>query len=73
MVDKIIRFCEEQHIFHEGEGVLLGLSGGADSVCLLHLLVELRERLHLQLFALHVHHGIRGEAADRDAMFSRQL
>ena len=49
--------------------VVLGLSGGRDSVALLRLLL-----LHdVQTFACHVHHGIRGEAADADARFCREL
>lgn len=56
-----------------GDGILVGLSGGADSVGLLLVLWELRERLQFSLRALHVHHGLRGAEADRDAAFSRAL
>ena len=48
------------------------MSGGADSVCLLFLLREMRERLNLELRVLHVHHGIRPEA-DGDAAFVKAL
>lgn len=48
---------------------MLGLSGGRDSVALLFLLREQGVRVH----ALHVHHGIRGAAADADALFCREL
>ncbi len=51
------------------EPLLVGLSGGRDSVALLHLLVARGCRL----FACHVHHGIRGDAADADAAFCREL
>lgn len=51
------------------QGVLLGLSGGRDSVALLHLLV----RQGFPVVACHVHHGIRGAAADADADFCREL
>ena len=53
--------------------VIIGLSGGADSVCLLFLLVSMRERYGLKLHAVHVHHGIRGAEADRDAEFTKAL
>ena len=53
--------------------ILVALSGGADSVCLLCLLKELQEELEITLSALHVHHGIRGEEADRDAEFCQEL
>ena len=56
-----------------GDGVLVGLSGGADSVGLLLVLWKLRETFQISLRALHVHHGLRGAEADRDAAFSRML
>ena len=42
----------------------VGLSGGLDSVVLLHILVQLRERLGLQLTAVHIHHGLQAQADD---------
>lgn len=56
-----------------GDRVLCGLSGGADSVVLLHLLLSLKQEYALRIFAVHVHHGIRGAEADRDEAFCRQL
>lgn len=53
----------------KGQQAVLGLSGGRDSVALLLLLHEQGVRVH----ALHVHHGIRGAAADADAAFCRAL
>ncbi len=54
--------------------VFVALSGGADSVALLNVLLALRKDLQLaDVRALHVHHGIRGESADRDERFVRQL
>ncbi len=52
-------------------GILLGLSGGADSMLLLHLLHRLSQKEHFSLLALHVNHGIRGTEADRDEVFAR--
>ena len=53
-----------------GDRVLIGLSGGADSTCLLAVLVRLSKRLSVTLGAFHVNHGIRGAAAERDECFS---
>ena len=56
-----------------GQGIVAGLSGGADSVCLLLLLRDLKEQYDFPLYAVHVHHGIRGAEADGDAAFCKEL
>ena len=53
------------------KGILLGLSGGMDSMLLLHLLARLSAREGIPVAALHVEHGIRGEEALRDAAFAK--
>ena len=52
--------------------MLLGLSGGPDSLCLLHILKDLREELGFELYALHLNHRIRGAAADADAAWIKE-
>ena len=66
-------YMKQNHMVEPGDGVLVGLSGGADSVGLLLVLWKLRETFQISLRALHVHHGLRGVEADRDAAFSRML
>lgn len=56
-----------------GDRVIAGVSGGADSVCLFLMLLELREKIGFDLIAVHVHHGLRGEAADQDQRFVEAL
>ena len=51
--------------------LVVGFSGGADSVCLLQLLVSIRALLRIRLLAVHVNHGLRGEEAVRDEAFCR--
>ncbi len=55
------------------DSVLVGFSGGADSVCLLHFLRYLARERHFALAAVHVNHGLRGAAALRDEKFCQQL
>ena len=56
-----------------GSTVLCAVSGGADSVCLLHQLYRLRREVPFTLAAAHYNHQLRGEEADRDAAFVRQF
>lgn len=56
-----------------GGSVTVALSGGADSVALLHLLRQLQKELDFSLSACHVNHLLRGEESERDEMFVRAL
>ncbi len=56
-----------------GETVLLALSGGADSTALLHVLSRQAQKYGFSVVTAHVHHGIRGDEADRDADFCASL
>ena len=55
------------------DSVLVGFSGGADSVCLLHFLHYLAKEKHFALAAVHVNHGLRGAAAQADEAFCKDL
>lgn len=66
-------YCEQHQIFSEGDKVLLGVSGGADSVFLVYLMNELGKEWNLSLALVHVNHGIRGAEADRDEAFCCEL
>lgn len=67
--EKVLLAREEFSLFSPGSGILIAASGGPDSTALLHLLAELRDPFQLTLAVAHLHHGIRGEEADRDAAF----
>ena len=71
--ERMLSFIKEKDLIPAGAHVLAACSGGADSVCLLLLLSELREVLGIRLSAVHVHHGLRGESADGDAAFVQAL
>ena len=57
----------------ESRGVVVAVSGGLDSVALLHALAMCRAQYNLALHVVHVHHGLRGSAADRDEAFVQSL
>jgi len=63
----------ESGLLSEGDRVVIGVSGGADSVFLLYVLAELRDEGWIRLSAVHVHHGIRGDEADEDAEFVQKM
>ena len=70
---RIEKFIQKYHMLTCGDKVIAGVSGGADSVCLFLMLLELREKIGFDLIAVHVHHGLRGEAADQDQRFVEAL
>lgn len=71
--DKVHSFIKENGIISRGDRIIIGLSGGADSVCLLDILNGIKEQYGITLYAVHVNHGIRGEQADEDERFSVEL
>jgi len=73
MLYKIKRFSEKYNMFHDGDCVVCGLSGGADSVCLILALSELSDELGIKVEALHVNHCLRGSESNRDENFCRKL
>ena len=73
MENKVLNFIKENKMIKAGETVVVGVSGGADSVCLLHMLSKYRKLFDIKLLAVHIHHGIRGESADRDAAFVEEI
>ena len=63
---------DEHHMLTPGDRVVAGVSGGADSVCLLFVLLKIREEIPFSLHGVHVNHGIRKEAGE-DAAYVEQL
>ena len=70
--EKVSAYCSRYQMFQEGDSVVLGVSGGADSVCLLFVLLSLQKKWNLKLHVVHVNHGIRPDARE-DAEYVRQL
>lgn len=66
---RVHRFIARENLIERGDVVVVGVSGGPDSLCLLHLLDEHREALGIDLHVAHLNHQLRGVDADADAEF----
>ena len=73
MVDQIQAYIAKYHMIEQGDTVFVGVSGGADSVSLMTVLLELRDRIGFDMEVIHVEHGIRGKASREDACFVDNL
>ncbi|HZI57789.1 MAG TPA: ATP-binding protein, partial [Verrucomicrobiae bacterium] len=73
MMEKVLKYIRGQRLLRAGDRVAVACSGGADSVALLRLLVELRQELGIVLSVAHFHHQIRGSEADADRQFVTDL
>src|SRR2546426_11256094 len=69
----ILACLKKQEMMRPGDRVGVAVSGGADSVALLLLLLELREKLGIVLSAVHFNHKLRGKASDADEKFVAKL
>src|SRR5258708_18058123 len=70
---RALRFSEKHKMLRAGDRVGVAVSGGADSVALLLLLLELREKLGIVLSVVHFNHKLRGKASDADEKFVAKL
>jgi tRNA(Ile)-lysidine synthase len=73
LLPRIADFANRHAVFAPGGRIGIAVSGGADSVFLLHALHELAPRWNLHLSVVHIEHGIRGDASLADAEFVRNL
>jgi len=70
---KIIDFIQRYSLIPPGEIVVVGVSGGADSVCLLHVLAKWQKGLGIKLHAAHLNHQLRGVESEADAEYVSDL
>ncbi len=71
--EKVISYIKENELISEGDTIVEGISGGADSVCLFLMLEEYKKEVNFNTVVVHVHHGIRQKSADKDEKFVRKL
>ena len=67
--EKVLSTINKHNLISDGDKIVIGLSGGPDSVCLLHILNRLKEKLDIELYVAHLNHQIRGIEAQKDALY----
>ena len=73
LLKTVENFIREQDLIPAGSTVLCAVSGGADSIAMLHILYRLRDQLDFTLAAAHYNHQLRGAESDRDQRFVEQF
>jgi tRNA(Ile)-lysidine synthase len=67
-LDSVVDFISENHLIERGDHVGVGVSGGEDSMCLLHFLLSVRKQMDIQIVAINVNHNIR-KSGRKDSLF----
>ncbi len=73
MKAKLLSYCKAESLFSPGDRVICGVSGGADSMALLHCLHSLEAELEITVEAAHFNHKLRGEESDGDETFVKDF
>lgn len=73
MKEQVLKIVEEHGLIQQGDNIVLGLSGGPDSMALLYVLLDIKEVIDFNIYIAHVNHGVRGKAALKDQIFVEQL
>lgn len=73
MKNKVIETIEKFNLINNGDNIIVALSGGADSVCLLYVLISLKEKYNINISAAHLNHQLRGHESVRDYEFVKTL
>ena len=70
---RVLHFIQEHHLVSSQQRLVVAVSGGPDSVCLLYILVKLQEELNLKLHVAHLNHQLRGAESEADAQYVSDL
>lgn len=69
MIDIVLNTIHKYNMINKGDKIIVGVSGGPDSMCLLHILYRLRDEYNLNIIAAHINHCLRGKDADNDEKY----
>lgn len=73
MITRVRKYIRDNRMLKVEDVVVAGVSGGADSIAMLHILKSLQKEIGFSMEVVHVHHGIRGQEADRDEQFVEKI
>lgn len=73
MKEKVINTIIKNNLIEKGDNILVGVSGGPDSMALLYVLREAKRKIDFNLYVAHVNHGVRGKEADEDEEYVREV
>lgn len=73
ILDKVKNTIDRHHLLEKGDRVVVAISGGPDSVCLLHILHRLSEEYEIHIYGAHLNHNFRGMEAQKDAQYVNKL
>ncbi len=71
--EKVLRTIKDYNLIEKGDQVVVGVSGGPDSMALLYILLNIKKEILFDIYVAHVNHGIRGKAADEDEQFVKNI
>lgn len=73
MLQRVVDYVSKWDMLKKEDKVIVGVSGGADSVCLLFVLLKLQKKIPFELIVVHINHGLRGAEADADEEYVRKI
>ena len=73
MCEKVLSYIKDNNLIKSGDKILVALSGGPDSVCLLNILSELKKELNIDIAAAHLNHLLRGGDAFKDEEYAMNI
>ncbi|MCD6376727.1 MAG: tRNA lysidine(34) synthetase TilS [Caldisericaceae bacterium] len=72
LINQFKTFCLTNHLISNEDLIFIALSGGIDSMALLHAFLQIQDEFKLEIRAIHINHGVRGAEAERDEQFVRR-